>query len=125
MSAVAKHATHLHITMIPDVCIQGIVILWCAVDGRIGQVAEQHGRLGIDLVLRQQQRVTKAASWDWCQTCGLTSEHRVWNALELCLVADFPKKIQVLRTASCCDSLGRLLLQLVFGQAGSWNRAVV
>lgn len=48
----------------------------------------------VDDMLERQRSSYGAPAWDWKQTCGLQHQ-KVWNALELALLADFPKKIQV------------------------------
>eukprot|EP00892_Ulva_mutabilis_P007601 jgi/Ulvmu1/5212/UM022_0005.1 len=51
------------------------------------------GLLRVGDLLERQRSSYGAPVWDWEQTCGLHKK-RVWNALELALLADFPSKIQ-------------------------------
>lgn len=45
-------------------------------------------------LLERQRVLNGAPAWDWEQTCAI-HQKKVWNALELALLADFPSKIQV------------------------------
>lgn len=50
--------------------------------------------LRVEDVLERQRASYGAPAWDWKQTSGLQKK-KIWNALELALLADFPSKIQV------------------------------
>lgn len=51
-------------------------------------------RLLVGDMLERQRASHGVPAWDWKQTSGLNKK-KIWNALELALLADFPSKIQV------------------------------
>jgi hypothetical protein len=51
----------------------------------------------------QAQRVACKALWNWHETAGLPAETYVWNCLELVMLAEHPRRVEVCYTVIPCE----------------------